>query len=309
MRNKSVLGLIIGSFLLQMLSSCTNFFSKTIELDDESYDKKMVMYCFANQEENELRVSVSQNFGLTETVTDTSFFLPNAQLILEDGSGPLPGSFVYDRTSYHKFTGAVNFVPGKTYVLKASNGTLTPIEGESTMPSAIVIDTVKYTKEAGSNEFGNKTSRVEVVFQDPSATKNYYALSVSRSFESLQPIFDNLGNLIRYDTITYVNTAYSEEPRDPSALDGTDGEVVLTDDLFDGQKYQLRFTFTEISNGEQLRVRFRHITEAEYRYRVSESRRRDSEGLPLVEPTVVYSNVKDGIGVFGLSWSKTIQVE
>jgi Domain of unknown function (DUF4249) len=302
--------LVLSAFMLLSFSSCSNFFNKTIELDDDNYEKSMVLYCFANQEDNNIRVSISQNFGLTESVKDTAFFLPTTGVQLLSSAGVVPGGFSYTGSGFHQFTGNLNLVPGEKYILKASNGILPAVEGESIMPSAITIDTFKFTADAGSNQFGDKTSRIELAFRDPAGTKDYYSVSVQKVFVVLNPVYDTNGNIIQYDTIRYSNPIAAEEPRDPAALDGIDNEIVFADDLFNGQKYQLRYAFINYSQSQdEVYLKIRHITEAEYRYRVSEGLRRRSEDFPLVEPTIVFSAIKDGIGIFGLSWSKTIRVQ
>jgi hypothetical protein len=310
MRNTSI---IFFGLLALSLSSCTSdFFNKTIELDNTDYDKQMVIHAFLSQEDTMLLVSVTQNFGLTETVKDEDYYLPGAALAWIDGSGVTTTDFSHANRDQHWKLSLPTLVSGQTYTLKASAGTLSPVEVQQVMPTPIQIDTIIYIEDGGISQFGDDLSRVEVIFQDPAGQKNFYAMTVQRTYFYEQPIFDpNTGQILGYDTLSYTNTTYAEEPVDPAAESGIDNEIIFSDDLFEGNQYRLRYSFANYNSGDQgkITVRFRHITEDEYLYRITESKRQASEDFPLVEPVIVHSNVKNGIGIFGLSWSKTVIIE
>jgi hypothetical protein len=45
---------------------------------------------------------------------------------------------------------------------------------------------------------------------------------------------------------------------------------------------------------------FRTLTRENYLYKVSRNRFEEAQYNPLADPVILYSNVKNGIGVFGL---------
>jgi Domain of unknown function (DUF4249) len=301
------------TLICMLVTACRpDFFNKTIILDDETYDKKMVMYCFYSNEDTVLRASVSQNLALTQPAINDSFYVRNPDIKWIDPTGAATGMFDGIGNTFFHYNTLPSLTPGIKYTMQASATGLTGISAEQVMPSAIQIDTVIYTEDAGVTQFGDDLSRVEVRFQDPAGTKDYYALEVRRKLQYINFVYDSNGQIIREDTFTYTNRYYPEEPLDPGVENGQQGELVLSDAIFDGQKYNLRFNFVDYNNGistSKFYVRLRHITEDEYRYIISEAKRQASEDFPLVEPVIVHSNIKDGIGIFGLSWSKTTEVE
>lgn len=307
----------LAIFVSVMFSACTEeFFNKTIELDTSDYEKQMSMYCFYSNEDTTFRVSVGQNRALTETVKEDDYWLPNAQVQWIDAAGGITRSPNYGNTSFFYIPGPdlPTITPGNTYTLTASAAGLPSIKSTQVMPSAIAIDTVIYIEDAGVSQFGEDVSRAEVRFQDPAGIKNYYTMQIWRKSYYYNTVTDGQGNIIRIDTLSFTNQYWPEEPRDPAALDGISGEIVVSDALFDGQLYQLRFSFIDYSgnqgnNDEVLTIRFKHITEDEYLYRISEAKRQASENFPLVEPAIVHGNIQDGIGIFCLSWSKTVEAK
>ncbi len=291
-----------------------DFFNKTIELDGRSYDKQIVLNCFLHQEDTLMRVSVTQNFGLTETVKEQDFYLSNANLSWKDGDGVTTNDFSYSGKDQYTKNTLPKLEPGKTYTLQVAAPGLPTATVRQTMPTAIQIDTVLFIPDGGVGQFGDDVSRVEVVFQDPPGVENFYAVSVSliRQYES--PIIDpNTGQIIGTVITSSESVAYAEPPLDPSAEEGIGNGIIMNDELFDGKAYRLRYNFSNSSSFSpfpvKVRVRFRHINKDEYLYRITERKREESEEFPLVEPVIVHSNVQDGIGIFSLSWSKTFVVE
>jgi Domain of unknown function (DUF4249) len=306
--------LIILAVFLAVTSCQKDFFNKTIELDDSEYEKKMVMYCFLNQVDTVMRVSVSRNYGLSENVNDSAYFLPKAQLKLTEQGGFNLSNFVYVGRSFFqpKTPPVPRLVSGNTYTIEASTTDLTPISAQVVMPSAIAIDTSLFVENAGTTQFGDQISRVEIQFKDTNLGKDYYLLRVLREEKLIRPIYDQLGNIISSDTSLNTFNLYPEQPFDPAGRNGLDGEIVLSDELFNGQNYRVRFNFYNYNNQNSDDVyilNLSHITEDEYLYRVSERQRQDNEDIPLVEPQVVHTNIKNGIGVFALSHIQTIRVK
>jgi hypothetical protein len=314
MKNNSNMQLTIKAamlFLSLMISSCTSdFFNKTIELDDTDYEKKIVVKCFYAQGDQILNAFVSRNYGLNEQVVDSQFFLPNATLELSEGSLTL-SSFVYQGDDEFEALTLPILEGGKTYTLKINAPGLPTLTATQTMPLPIQIDTIEYIADGGINQFGDDLSRTEISFRDPAGISNFYAINITSEFFYVNTITDPNGN-ITYDTTFYTNSNYPEGPLDPSSKNGIQGTLLVSDQLFDGQAYQLKintYSLGASSPDKKIKVRFRHITEDEYRYQITEKRRRDNEDLPLSEPVIVYENVVNGIGNFGLSWAKEIIIE
>jgi hypothetical protein len=80
--------------------------------------------------------------------------------------------------------------------------------------------------------------------------------------------------------------------------------AIFSDELIDGETYSLRFSIDKWSlYGDSITVFFDLISidRNAYLYYLSFARHMWNQGDPFAEPVVVYTNIENGIGVFGSS--------
>lgn len=289
-----------------LFASCSeDFFSQTVKVDPPPYDKALVVHEFIGNYDSLLIIEVTRNYGILETVSDTSWGVRNAtvqwlvdgQLALTPVTRGGDESFVYvaDVPPGH-------FQPGKRYEIRVQHPDFPTISAEQVMPNPPVVDSVRYRENGGLNQFGERLSSVEAYLQDPGGERNYYELQVRAEYYQLFEVYDNQGNIIRIDTIlSWTSVQYPDEPEDPNVAYGINGAVLVSDQFFDGQKYKFSFrTYQYDSDLRRYQVSVRAVTEEYYLYSRSEYRRRDSEENPLAEPVTVFYNMNGGLGIFGL---------
>jgi len=99
-----------------------------------------------------------------------------------------------------------------------------------------------------------------------------------------------------------------------------DGEASLfTDELFEGGSTSLEFYserhIERTTNNEEsvdphtVFVNLWTLTEEEYNFRESIKRNKDARDNPFAEPTVVFSNIENGTGIFSLMGLQTLKIK
>jgi hypothetical protein len=198
---------------------------------------------------------------------------------------------------------------GKTYTLKASAPGFENIaEATAKVNTSIPIKGLTHIVAAkfGSN---GPEDEVTITFDDPAGQTNYYMVSF------LSPGTDD--HTRQYYSNICVNTL------DPSieTIDNQDffddndnnclyGDLFLKDELFNGQSKQIKFYINTYSiqpyendMGDTVysSVVLTHVSEDYYRYRKTAAAASTTQGNPFAEPSNVYTNVKNGRGIFSIA--------
>jgi len=151
---------------------------------------------------------------------------------------------------------------------------------------------------------------LEIKIDDPSDKKNYYIFEAY----TLDSIFDydTLGNIT--GGYLYKNPAYVTI-QEESILNVYNsvywypyisGGIMFSDDLFDGTLFTINFNlstnnyyYENVPDSVEVYLITHSINEDLYNYLSSYQEYLDAEGGFFVEPVNVFSNIENGIGVFG----------
>jgi hypothetical protein len=176
---------------------------------------------------------------------------------------------------------------GKTYSLRISDGKELSVESSATVPLKrdfyLEADTITYTisHQMEPGHYANEIVRnVKVRFTDFPGEKNYYRVAGEVSnYRTIQPSGDIIFN--KY-SLTFENEFLTDNLRD--------GQIItLTSE--DNIYYHF--------NGDSsfLRLYLLSTEESYYLYHKSVMDHNNDDN-PFAEATPVYSNIKDGLGVF-----------
>ncbi len=170
------------------------------------------------------------------------------------------------------------------YQIKASASGFPSIEAEQTMPSEVIPDTIFFKKGSAS-----KPSEIVIDITDIKGINNYYSVDI-----------------YKIDTNSMPNISQEKvfPVSDPSAVNPR----FLSDKTFDGQKYRWRVG-VDFGKGDipksviLLLVVFKSVTKDYDLFEKSYSlvRKQASGESPFAEPFSIYSNVKNGNGIFIMS--------
>ncbi|MFN4081275.1 MAG: DUF4249 domain-containing protein [Saprospiraceae bacterium] len=294
------------------LTACSpDFFDQVIDIDPPPHTPKITTFATLTNLDSTTNVSVTRSFGLLEQKPDSAYYLRNAMVRITEN-----GALWADLKESRPSIGAIAYVsmqnktpqPGRTYEIIISHPELGQASAVQTMPGPVKVTKTEAQANGGLGAFGDRFSAVYATIDDPPGEKNYYALGVSRVYFELYPIFDANFNIIGYDTIGYsLQREWMEGSNDPAGLLGTNGEILFSDELFDGQSYRLsgRFYNYDQDPGALVQIHVRHVTPEYYRFSVTEQRRVNAEDFPLAEPVTVFYNLQNGIGIFRMAYEQS----
>lgn len=297
--------------LLLLVSAC----EKEVELDIQKVDSKLAVLCNFSPDEPFI-LELSKSKAINSTSLDASF-INNADVqICVDNQiieSILPINSSPDAITKFQSTVALPKIK-QTYTLKIDAEGLAPITATSSIPEAIDISHSTIGAIASFETENDETEgyhvRLGVQFEDPSNEINYYQVSfyqeVLTSSQALQEnnieILPNEGfSFIDDDLTNYINLL--------------DGGILFKDLTFNGTTKEFVFqpkffyepgTSATTSTPINIIIELRSVSEEYYKYYTSVYRQSSQDNsTPFSNPTVIYSNIKNGYGIFA-GYSKSI---
>ena len=260
-------------FGMMTLSSCFT----EVDVDIPEQFPKLVVGSFINPEDLFITVVVKSSSPIFTTYEDIEIeeVLPNAVVTLSDGVNQINIPYVSGDDYY--------FIPmtdfpinyGGTYTLEVSAPGYETVTATTSVPVAqpeFLENTVIEVDSVVEQYWSYIDYTMRFKWQDPSQQTNYYRLYVQEV---------NSGAFINMDKFI------SDE--------GEDGEVMST----------LGFVQTDMDgSGDAFKAILINASEDYFRYHRSLTNL--TYGDPFAEPTIVYSNVKNGLGCFGGYTSKQV---
>jgi Domain of unknown function (DUF4249) len=181
---------------------------------------------------------------------------------------------------------------GKTYALRITNAAGDVFESSCTVPQAVPITQVKVDSSTGTFT-SNKL--VQLYWQDPAGTAHYYRVGgfVEEKFKYASPFSGQ-------DTIN-IQLFYPGFERQ-----GRRGDKFISDENQNGLSMtsgasrldNYYFTNSENSNRIAIRIEYFLITSDKNYYDYHRIVRNFDDDNPFIEPTLIPSNIKNGLGCF-----------
>lgn len=295
-------------------ASCSeDFFSQTLDIEQPDYEKQFVLHGFGGNLDTRFRVALSQNYGILETVPDSGWAVPGALVELyEDGQkvatltpdvSPSGDTELYGAPIAPGF-----FQAGRMYEIRASHPDFPSLTSRQIMPQPVAVDSVRYREDGGIDSDGTKVSAIDVFLKDAPGRADFYEIRIVTRYPQLSYTTLPDGTVI-VDTLSFDEYAqYPNGADDPNAQFTYGGGIAVTDQFFDGQSYKFGVKIDRFGNTE-FTVYVRAITEEFYLWGVSAQRKYDTEEFPFAEPVTTYSNLENGIGVFGLYHEQVFLIE
>lgn len=201
-----------------------------------------------------------------------------------------------------------NFLSRLTYADEGNYTASTKIETSESYQ--LKVDHPKYPKVSAScitpekpqikgmdtmsikNEWGYSDMRVDLTFADPKDATNYYALKIVARYS----YYDE------YEDTTYSHFTYPYLEKGiamPGESSRNNGALIFEDAMFNGKDFTYTFlTEPNLNRNDWWEVRLFSLEQDLYRYLVSRSKSLQAENNPLAEPVQVYSNIRNGMGIF-----------
>jgi hypothetical protein len=248
---------------------------------------------------------VGKTAGILDLTTPESYLVSNAVVLLYENN-VLKDTLKFDSNTriYHAKNNTIAKA-GVYYRLTATAPGFNTAEAEATMPADIVIESISRRLNVRADADSNMYDEVKIRFTDDAAISNYYMIKFTRPFS-------NRGD-IHYDDMYCMRSLDTDIDRrtdvDPILFeDCIDREFMMMDKRFNGavkelnvfiRNHELEAVTDTVSNRQyKVVAELKNITPEQYKYRKSYGAYRDSDDNPFAEPVLVYTNVKNGYGLF-----------
>ena len=297
-----------------------DFFTPIVEVDLPEVAPKLVIYSHMEEGADTLNIIVTTSRGILDNrpfpvlKSDTFWFPPGSsnftirqhstidtvnQVRLELYKNNTSIAEFYKHPGFLGVYTAVLNQPLKyevdvSYTLKASAPGFESIEAVSAIPQPVPIDSISYRRNIKVADPNDPTSLEDVnefslSFSDPAGVDDYYKCSA-----------------IFQDTIWGV-----EHPRYIFSLDFKSIYDLLDDASFDGKAtiWNVHENANHPQEGQYMVFSLHHISASFYQYSLSARRYDDAEDNPFAEPVILYSNVKNGYGVFSMGSTRKYKIQ
>jgi hypothetical protein len=218
-------------------------------------------------------------------------------VVVEDG---VPAdTLVYENYGFYRSQKRPSV--GKEYQLIVRRETSEIITGPSTIIKPETVKKVELIKgvETGHGRLNNK---INVTFADKSLEPNYYQIVVKTEHEQID--FRHHEKVLSFPGFVRLE---SDDPSIQSQIINQYEGLVIKDVLFNGREVTLSFKTPEndlFQEGAVI-VSLRTLSPEYYHYKTTASLQEHTSGDPFAQPVNVYSNVKNGYGIFaGFSQSE-----
>lgn len=271
-----------------ILISC----EKEVEVEMPAYDPVIVVNSFF-ETDSVARVEVLFSRSITDTTTIRTLKTAEVNLYEND---VFSGRMLLDTTDRYSLAG-FKPVAGRNYKLKVTVNGFKDVEAQTTIPSPTPVNSFTVIKGAGTDFNNQPLARLSINFNDP-AEKNFYYVRMNYS---------------RIDTFYIDSVNYTVYPGtydlylDPGSSDNNgenyiNGAFMTTDELFNGKNYTLNLNFPQFAiddSSASVNFFFSTISEEYYKYFRTLYLQQATSFNPFAEPVRVYSNINNGLGIFG----------
>lgn len=292
---------IFAFLIIIFTTSC----EKDIIVDVPPQTVKLVVNGIVRTNTN-FRVSVSKTAGVLDFPGSSGYRVSNAFVQLYENN-ILKDTLVYDSASNtYSVKRSTRPVAGRTYLLKASAPGFVTAETEAITPNPTPIQSITRRVNVRKDASGNFLDELKITFTDEATPGNHYLFRI-RNYRY------GGGNTVTYGGIECMRSSDRDiEGRtndDPSEFETCiDREFFMRDINFNGRTKEvvlfINHTALEpvfiqsLNRNYKPIVELHSITADHYKYSKSIGAYRDAEDNPFAEPVLVYSNIKNGYGIF-----------
>ncbi|MEX1122632.1 MAG: DUF4249 domain-containing protein [Balneolales bacterium] len=202
---------------------------------------------------------------------------------------------------------------GRRYSLRVEAPGYKTLEATDIVPEPAQIQIIQVTSDAREVNGNNHTEIQLQITSDPE-TRTYFLLNMNREVEGPDGTEPYLTPTI-YSTSEPVIAQYQEEfdPFESSGIRQYHGPVFFTNELFSGPEKTITLYvpdyYTDPSFEQALELQISHLSESYFQYEITRESQSRTGDNPFAEPVSVYSNLSNGMGIFGAFNETRIKIE
>jgi hypothetical protein len=269
--------IIVFLFSVLLFTSCEKYID--ISIPDEG--RKITVNCLINDQDIPILTLNYSKFILDSDDQFDNIDSAFAQLFI--GDSPV-ATFYQDNDGLYKTD--YQCQKGVNYSIKVSKGDQT-VSSTTYIPNSVAIqsiDTFSITEQ--SNGYNTNYLRFNLSISDPIDEKNYYMVTFITIINEFSLPLDFRYTQPSISSESYVSSDYA----------------VFSDDFFNGQNktlsydieyYNFTYEFTPLT------VYINSISKDMYTYYLQLQKYQNAQNSFLSEPVMVYTNINNGLGIFG----------
>ena len=281
--NERIFKLFFIPVITLLLYSCEK--DANVKLPD--IKSQLVVTSFISPTDTLITVNVSETRPLyTPSNNSNNGTINNALVYISNGINSVVMTYDNFRASYSINSSVFPILAGHTYFLSVATPDGRMVNAETTVPSGPVPVTATSYYEVinHGNENGALPGQIYIILQlnlnDPSGIKNYYRTDI-RGFE------------INPDTVLAHANMYGFMKEHLETDEGQDGKIIAIEK-------SIYNAFSTDSDLKFFEIKLLNCNYSYYAYNKSLLNTISSGGdNPFSEPTIMYSNINGGLGVFG----------
>ena len=243
---------------------------------------------------------ISRTRGVTDPLPQGGqsdpYIVKNATALLYEND-VLKDSLKYNIASERHKATVARIQPGKTYKLIISAPNFPTAEAISFTPLLVPINNIGFTRNARVDAGGRSQDEVRISFNDNGSTEDYYLVHIMDAYGSY--LYCVNSNDRDVEKLVYEDPFYPDECLRADRL-------LLSDMNFNGSLKTLIFYAdagmldpqNTPSGRRRATVELLHINKDYFKYIKSINSYENAADNPFAEPVNLYTNLKDGYGLF-----------
>ena len=277
------------------LTSCDNLVNGVVrDIDLPPHESQLAASLFLDSRDSAISAIVSSSKGIYDTGQSKS--VKDAECILNVGSTTYNWSTMDQYENYTELLPDRFGAPTDSLIFTVNHSDYTSVSATQVFPSA---PQVSVELNYGATQlYGEISDELIITLKDTPGVNQHYIVSIDVHFRT---------TLSGQDTSEYYNLYWETEYPNSTRLWGQESALLLSEDGLDRNiKFSAATGINPIDFAmlHEYRVKVSALSEEMYLFYKSYAAYENANGNPFAEPVVLYSNMSNNMGCFGVSTTK-----
>ena len=277
------------------LSSCDNLVNGVVrDIDLPPHESQLAASLFLDSRDSNISAIVSSSKGIYDTGQSKSVY--NAECVLNVGATTYNWSTMDQYERYTELLPDRFGAPTDSVVFTVNHADFTSVSATQVFPSA---PQVSLELNYGATQlYGDISDELIITLKDIPGVNQHYIVSIDVHVRTA---------LTGQDTSEYYNLYWETEYPNSTRLWGKESALLLSEEGLDRDiKFSAATGVNPINFAmlHEYRVKVSALSEEMYLFYKSYAAYENANGNPFAEPVVLYSNMSNNMGCFGVSTTK-----
>jgi hypothetical protein len=219
--------------------------------------------------------------------------------------------FIFDTVTHYIIPGLYP-KDGKDYTLMVSAPQTTSVTAASKNVTKMNVTQIT-AKDSALKDDKDYYNEITFSMKDSASTKDYYSFDLMGLVVATPDTFYYPIRIFSNDIVLNENT--DKGSINTPGVAGYDlRNPEFSDGLFSGENHTFKLYWTEQQRQQvyfdKIFIQIKHFSEEAYKYETSLRKQQNAKDNPFAEPVRIFSNIQNGIGVFGsynTSWNEVVR--